>query len=129
MRHGHCSPDGMNVSVVGLHGALAVLSLLGTLARCSVAMGEDTPTVRLPADVTYGAAEGSPGPVTFSHETHVPLARRLCPACHPALFSILGPTGRITHEEMDAGRKCGACHDGKSAQDACDHCHRGGDDP
>jgi c(7)-type cytochrome triheme protein len=62
----------------------------------------------------------------FSHETHVPLAEGRCVGCHPALFSIMGPTRGITHDVMDAGRQCGACHDTK---DACDHCHRMGDAP
>ncbi len=89
-----------------------------------------SPPLRLPPDVTYGRSEASPGPVVFSHTTHVPLADSRCISCHPALFSILGPTTRITHDEMEAGRKCGACHDGTRAvgvKDDCAHCHRMGD--
>lgn len=107
---------------------LAVLSLAAVLwAGAGAADANDSTALRLPADVTYRNAEGSPGVVVFSHATHVALTEQRCPACHPALFSILGPTEKITHEEMNTGRRCGACHDGAKAsgvQDACDHCHR-----
>jgi c(7)-type cytochrome triheme protein len=35
-------------------------------------------------------------------------------------------TARVTHEEMEAGRQCGACHDGRDATglDECESCHR-----
>ena len=87
------------------------------------------PEVRLPADVTYSEADGSPGPVVFSHTFHVPLAQERCLSCHPGLFSILQPTRGLAHEVMNAGRQCGACHDGRQAggvEEACDHCHRMG---
>lgn len=99
--------------------------LLG-LAAPPHAAGE---ALKLPADVTYRGAAGSPGPVVFSHETHVPLTDTRCVACHPALFSILRPTRGITHDAMNAGRQCGACHDGSKAsgvQASCEHCHRMG---
>lgn len=109
---------------------LLVATVLATpLAASAAGTGEGPPELRLPADVTYQGAEASPGPVMFSHTTHVPLAGTQCVACHPGLFSILQPTRQIAHKEMNAGQKCGACHDGTKAsgvQDACDHCHRMG---
>jgi c(7)-type cytochrome triheme protein len=105
------------------------IMLLLVLGLGRHAAGE-APAPKLPLDVTYRAAEASPGPVIFSHATHVPLADTRCVACHPALFSILRPTPRITHDEMNAGRRCGACHDGSKAsgvQASCDHCHRAGE--
>lgn len=101
--------------------------LLVAAAGASWAASEATPELRLPPDVTYNKAETSPGPVIFSHATHVPLTDNKCVACHPTPFSILQPTRRITHDEMQAGKKCGACHDGTKAsgiQDDCAHCHR-----
>lgn len=108
---------------------LAALSLAAVVHAGAGGATDDGVGLRLPPDVTYRSAEGSPGPVVFRHQTHVPLTDQHCPACHPALFSILEPTGKITHEEMNAGRRCGACHDGTKAsgvRDACDHCHRSG---
>jgi c(7)-type cytochrome triheme protein len=111
------------VAVVCAAGALAV----------SIALAEgDAPEVRLPADVTFHSAADSPGPVVFSHTAHFPLADERCIACHPALFPILRPTDRITHAEMKAGKKCGACHDGvkaSSIEDDCTHCHQSEEKP
>lgn len=106
---------------------------LAAIFAIEVAVANDgTPALRLPPDVTYGGAADSPGPVVFSHTTHVPLRDNQCLACHPQTFSILQPTRKITHEEMNAGKQCGACHDGTQAsgvRDACDHCHRMGGGP
>lgn len=111
--------------------SLAVTALLGLLlAVASWRAGEGASELRLPADVTYRAADGSPGPVVFSHATHVAFAGNRCLGCHPQPFSMLRPVGRITHEDMDAGRTCGICHDGKAAhgtQEGCDSCHGSGD--
>jgi c(7)-type cytochrome triheme protein len=96
------------------------------------AADDGPPEVRLPADVTYHSAETSPGAVVFRHSTHVPLADDRCTGCHPALFPILRPTGKVTHAEMSAGKKCGACHDGLTAsgiENDCDHCHQSGEKP
>jgi hypothetical protein len=33
----------------------------------------------------------------------------------------------MVHDDMNAGRSCGVCHDGKTAtgvQDDCEHCHK-----
>jgi c(7)-type cytochrome triheme protein len=105
----------------------AVVSLVAAFGVASRAVGDGAPTLRLPPDVTYREAEGSPGPVVFSHSTHVAFTDTKCIACHPSIFSILQPTRRITHAEMDAGTKCGACHDGSKAsavQGDCTHCHQ-----
>jgi c(7)-type cytochrome triheme protein len=108
---------------------LPALSLATALWVGAGAFADDGTELRLPPDVTYRSAAGSPGPVVFRHSTHVAFTDRHCPACHPSLFSILGPTGALTHEEMNAGKQCGACHDGSKAsgvQEACDHCHGSG---
>jgi c(7)-type cytochrome triheme protein len=120
----------MEASVLPRWKVLIVALLVAGFAAISRAADERSAELRLPSDVTYSGAEGSPGPVIFSHTTHVPLADNRCIACHPAPFSILGPTRQITHEEMNKGLKCGTCHDGTKAsgvQDACNHCHRMGD--
>jgi c(7)-type cytochrome triheme protein len=86
---------------------------------------------KLPADHALPQSPDSPGVVTFSHKTHVEADKPACTACHPALFRMLekgspvqgGP--RILHKEMEAGRQCGACHDGKRAHglEDCAACH------
>ena len=89
--------------------------------------------LRLPPDLEYkGAAEG-PGVVVFRHTTHVALTENNCLACHnppDPIFKILHPQRRTSHDEMAAGKTCGACHDGKKAfgiteTENCQNCHSG----
>lgn len=105
-----------------------VLALVALGLAAAVAAGS---LPKLPADYALPQGPDSPGVVTFSHASHVDAAKPACTACHPGLFRILakgspaqgGP--RITHKEMEAGRQCGACHDGKAAHglDDCASCH------
>jgi c(7)-type cytochrome triheme protein len=88
---------------------------------------------RLPQDFSFPRGEGSPGQVTFSHQSHVDSKRPDCTACHPALFKILtkgtpAEGGPLGHAAMERGRQCGACHNGKSTfgLDNCALCHREG---
>ncbi len=87
---------------------------------------------RLPQDYALPQGDGSPGKVTFSHQTHVDQSRPDCTVCHPKLFRMLKkgtPTdgGPIVHAKMEKGRQCGSCHNGKDAHgfDDCTTCHRG----
>lgn len=79
--------------------------------------------------------EDSPGPVLFDHSSHVDADDPHCCDCHLSEFSILGEGAArresvaasvVTMEQMEAGRYCGACHDGENAfscEDDCDLCH------
>jgi len=85
--------------------------------------------VRLPSDLAFAANPDAPAPVMFRHETHVDTTTPRCTGCHPGTFAILKRGGPVTHADMEAGRSCGACHDGKAAfsaadSDACEFCHR-----
>jgi c(7)-type cytochrome triheme protein len=104
-----------------------VAVLAGALLASAGLAGE---LKRLPPDFVLPQSDGSPGPVTFSHSSHVDAARPNCVTCHPKSFRILekGATASgepVKHESMEAGRACGACH-GKTAFgfDSCDVCHR-----
>jgi c(7)-type cytochrome triheme protein len=65
-------------------------------------------------------------PVVFPHWVH-----RLyydCRVCHDATFSIKRTEAGMTHGEMNKGKFCGACHDGKTsfgvnAFQECKRCH------
>jgi c(7)-type cytochrome triheme protein len=88
---------------------------------------------RLPKDFPFSQGAGSPGQVTFSHLTHVDQKRPDCTGCHPALFKLLqkatpAEARTIDHSSMEAGRHCGACHNGKAAfgLENCPVCHQGG---
>jgi c(7)-type cytochrome triheme protein len=87
--------------------------------------------LKMPEDAKLPMGDGSPGQVTFSHESHVDAAKPSCVTCHPRSFSILKTSAasgaRITHEAMEKGKQsCGACH-GSSAFgfDDCSMCHAG----
>lgn len=85
--------------------------------------------LRLPPDLVYAKAEGSPGKVVFSHQSHVAYADK-CTACHVKFFRILQPTRQVTHAAMEKGASCGTCHNGQMAfgptdPAACIRCHVG----
>jgi c(7)-type cytochrome triheme protein len=58
----------------------------------------------------------------FSHAGHEPLR---CFQCHPTLFPQSARA--FTHADMDQGRFCGGCHDGRRAPAVngyqCESCH------
>jgi c(7)-type cytochrome triheme protein len=99
--------------------AIAVLAALMFTRRSDGAMPA---TIRIPIVRAHG--KGDPAAAAlFSHWSHGELN---CFACHPSLFpqALVG----FTHDDLDAGRYCAACHDGKSAwavdDQECKACHR-----
>ncbi len=107
------------------------LSRPGTAAEPPAAPApttKDPSELRLPPDLVYeGGAEG-PGVVIFRHTTHAPLTGNNCLTCHPQLFKLVHPERKTSHDEMTAGKACGACHDGKKAfgiteTENCQTCH------
>lgn len=109
-----------------LRGGTVVLGI----ALATAGLAQTLP--RLPKDFPFPQGDGSPGQVTFSHLTHIDQKRPDCTVCHPALFKIVekgtpAEGGPIHHSSMQAGRHCGACHNGKAAfgLDNCPLCHRG----
>jgi c(7)-type cytochrome triheme protein len=87
-------------------------------------------SVKLPPDLVYDRVVGSTRAVVFSHETHFAFEGNRCTGCHPTVFRMLQPTHRTSHAEMNAGRSCGACHDGRHAfgvadSSTCGTCHSG----
>ncbi len=62
------------------------------------------------------------GPVAFSHKGH--LRTMQCGSCHSRIFKA-GPNPRVTMAQMEKGKSCGACHDGKKAFKIgeCAKCH------
>ena len=104
---------------------------IGFFAACLVlaaeASGAPRQELRLPPDLVLDAKD-SPGPVVFRHSTHVAFTDNKCLTCHPRPFSILHPKRRFLHDDMNAGRSCGVCHDGKTAtattdSESCVNCH------
>ncbi|AAR33923.1 cytochrome c3 family protein [Geobacter sulfurreducens] len=72
-------------------------------------------------EITYQVK--STGPTPFSHQKHLAVYDN-CNACHPKLFNA-GPNKRATMADMEKGKSCGACHNGKTAfgLNECATCH------
>jgi len=63
------------------------------------------------------------GNVTFDGTTH---AKTKCNECHPKLFPMKKGGPPMTMKDMEAGKSCGACHDGTKAfgLKECAKCHK-----
>ncbi len=76
-------------------------------------------------DVTFRTANA--GKVIFDHNFHIKQKgiRDNCRTCHNAIFNIRKNI-RYTMADMEKGKSCGACHDGKRAFDVkdCNKCHK-----
>lgn len=63
----------------------------------------------------------------FSHEIHIAKTGGKCRSCHNAKV-ITGKAKKVTMAEMEKGKTCGVCHDGKTAFTVagnCGQCHIG----
>jgi c(7)-type cytochrome triheme protein len=66
------------------------------------------PASTLDSEITF-VPEGNPGKsAVFRHATHTQWLA--CKNCHPALFKKRSENLQFTHDDMDAGKYCGACH-------------------
>ncbi len=69
--------------------------------------------------------EKSTGNVTFSHAFHSGLYS--CADCHPSRYRPVRSTVKVTMTDMEQGKSCGSCHDGKAAfsvREKCEVCHK-----
>lgn len=69
---------------------------------------------------------GTAGDVIFSHDLHVG-AGVDCKGCHSKLYLDTKRHKHVSMKEMQKGKSCGACHDGKKAfsvKGDCAKCHR-----
>ena len=67
------------------------------------------------------------GDVVFSHETHVDGVQLACTECHDKLYLNSKQHTAVTMKQMQKGKSCGACHNGKKAfsvKGACAKCHK-----
>jgi c(7)-type cytochrome triheme protein len=79
-----------------------------------------------PVKEIHFKVEGA-GNVKFSHSAH--LGMYSCRDCHSAIFPAKISTRAVSMSEMEKGKSCGACHDGKTAfsvKEKCDSCHASG---
>lgn len=93
------------------------------------APGQAPAAFKGPAPIAYKAAEGSPGPVTFRHASHLGKGTT-CKSCHPKPFAMKS-AGARPDGAMHEGSACGMCHDGRKSfgtedDKACGKCHSEG---
>jgi c(7)-type cytochrome triheme protein len=65
------------------------------------------------------------GEVIFRHDTHVTGLK--CTDCHDTLYITREKDKRATMAQMQKGKSCGACHNGKKGFDIksnCGNCHK-----
>jgi c(7)-type cytochrome triheme protein len=66
------------------------------------------------------------GTVKFSHKVHIDLSLS-CSNCHEAVYKPAKGNPHTTMNDMEKGKSCGACHDGKKAFNVnanCAECHK-----
>lgn len=71
--------------------------------------------------------EKETGNVIFSHESHVSGFGLKCTDCHDSLFISKEQHKMATMSQMQKGKSCGACHNGKKSFDVkadCNNCHK-----
>jgi len=78
-----------------------------------------------PRNITFkvkGATE-----VAFSHDAHLAKGKVACRSCHDGKI-ITGKDKNVSMAQMEKGKTCGACHNGKKAFTVagnCGNCHKG----
>lgn len=82
----------------------------------------------VPPGKTVEYQGGGAGKVIFDGKLHADKGAK-CNNCHPALFQMKRGAQKITMADMNAGKHCGACHNGtkafKSGDAAnCAKCHK-----
>jgi c(7)-type cytochrome triheme protein len=82
----------------------------------------------VPKGKTVEFPDGSEGKVTFSGTTHADKGLK-CTDCHPKIFPMKKTTGELKMSDLNAGKYCGECHNGKKAfvtnnPANCSKCHK-----
>lgn len=75
-------------------------------------------------DITLKSKGGN---VVFSHENHVDGMKLACTECHDKLYLSTGQHKSVTMKQMQKGKSCGTCHNGKKAfsvKGDCAKCHK-----
>lgn len=94
----------------------ACIVLLGIGSAMTAAVGG--------GDITLKSKGGT---VLFSHETHVDGMKLACTECHDKLYLSTRQHKAVTMKQMQKGKSCGLCHNGKKAfsvKGDCAKCHK-----
>ncbi|MFA7405191.1 MAG: cytochrome c3 family protein [Pelobacteraceae bacterium] len=98
---------------------------IAAVTACIVLMGIGNALAAVGGgDITL---KNNKGDVVFSHDTHVEGMALACTDCHDKLFLSKGQHKKATMKDMQKGKSCGACHNGKKAfsvKGDCAKCHK-----
>lgn len=98
---------------------------IAAVTACFVLMGIGSALAAVGGgDVTIKYKKGE---VVFSHDTHVNGVALACTDCHDKLYLSKGQHKTVSMKQMQTGKSCGACHNGKKAfsvKGDCATCHK-----
>jgi c(7)-type cytochrome triheme protein len=82
----------------------------------------------VPSGKTVEFQDGSAGKVIFSGSVHAEKGLK-CKDCHPKIFPMKKTTEELKMSDLNAGKYCGECHNGKRAYATnnpadCSKCHK-----
>jgi c(7)-type cytochrome triheme protein len=104
--------------------------IAATLILSATAILVPTLSSAVPEGIVLTWPDGSTGTVYFDGTVHAKKGLQ-CDACHVAgLFQTKKNADKMTMAEMNRGRFCGFCHNGKKAfstsdPKSCKKCHQG----
>lgn len=98
---------------------------IAAVTACIVLMGIGTALAAVGGgDITL---KNKRGDVVFSHDNHVEGMSLACTECHDKLYTSSKKHKGVTMKQMQKGKSCGACHNGKKAfsvKGDCSKCHK-----
>lgn len=104
------------------------MRIITVLVALLVAVAFAGSAFAVPAGKTVEFAGGSAGKVVFDGKMHADKGNK-CNDCHTKIFQMKKGSSKITMADMEAGKNCGACHNGQKAFSAkdkanCGKCHK-----
>ena len=98
---------------------------IAAVAACVVLMGAGSALAAVGGgDITLKYKGGE---AYFSHDKHVSDFGLTCTACHDKPYTSTKQHRKVTMKQMQKGKSCGTCHNGKSAfsvKGDCAKCHK-----
>jgi c(7)-type cytochrome triheme protein len=103
---------------------LKVLCLIAVVAVVFISLD----SFAVPSGKSLEFPDGSVGKVVFSGTVHAEKGLK-CNNCHPNIFPMKRTAEEMKMSDMNAGKYCGACHNGKKAFGTsnaadCSKCHQ-----
>lgn len=97
------------------HNGKRAFTVAGNCGKCHKGME--------PKELTFKVKDA--GDVKFSHQFHLNMFK--CADCHTKTFPFKAGVKKNTMGDMEKGKSCGACHNGKEAFSVagdCEKCHK-----